>query len=150
MGKYSVSESVIFCDKEEVGVFDVDTGRITLVRVLANAAENTVKALIYDKLVARIQEKSEPRGRTLIEVFADEPAPILDLTQPPVPDPPECLPHLGDMTPAYIEWMKTWFPVDFEKQYKGRLPKTAGLAIRTETGDIPDNQFGRDPSEEWK
>ena len=40
-----------------------------------------------------------------------------------IPDPPECDPALGDLTPAYIEWVRKYYPDDFEARYKGRIPE---------------------------
>ena len=40
-----------------------------------------------------------------------------------VPEPPECEPQLGDLTPAYIEWVKKYYPDDYEARYKGRIPE---------------------------
>jgi len=38
-----------------------------------------------------------------------------------IPDPPDCEPQLGDLTPVYIEWVKKYYPDDFEARYKGRI-----------------------------
>jgi hypothetical protein len=44
-----------------------------------------------------------------------------------VPDPPACDPALGDLTPAYIEWVKKYYPDDFERAAtKGRIPSSGG------------------------
>jgi hypothetical protein len=40
-----------------------------------------------------------------------------------VPDPPDCDPALGDLTPAYIEWVKKFYPDDFKARYQGRIPE---------------------------
>jgi hypothetical protein len=40
-----------------------------------------------------------------------------------IPDPPECEPQLGDLTPDYIEWVRKYYPDDFEARYKGRIPE---------------------------
>jgi hypothetical protein len=39
-----------------------------------------------------------------------------------VPDPPQCEPQLGDLTPDYIEWVRDNYPDDFEARYQGRIP----------------------------
>ena len=38
------------------------------------------------------------------------------------PEPPQCDPALGDLTPEYIEWMRKHHAADFEARYKGRIP----------------------------
>jgi hypothetical protein len=40
-----------------------------------------------------------------------------------IPDPPECDPALGDLTPRYIAWVKKYHSKDFEARYKDRLPE---------------------------
>lgn len=40
-----------------------------------------------------------------------------------IPDPPECEPQLGDLTPAYIEWVRKYYPDDFEARYNHRIPE---------------------------
>jgi hypothetical protein len=40
-----------------------------------------------------------------------------------VPEPPTCDPALGDLTPAYIEWVRKYHKDDFEARYEGRIPE---------------------------
>jgi hypothetical protein len=39
-----------------------------------------------------------------------------------IPEPPQCEPQLGDLTPDYIEWVREYYPDDFESRYEGRIP----------------------------
>ena len=39
------------------------------------------------------------------------------------PEQPDCDPALGDLTPAYIAWVKKYFPDDYEARYIGRIPE---------------------------
>lgn len=40
-----------------------------------------------------------------------------------IPDPPDCDPALGDLTPAYIQYVKKYYPKDYEARYQGRIPE---------------------------
>lgn len=135
MAKYHIDlAGNIFCEDAVVGTFSLDNGQIFLEKELAASAENTVKALIFDLLVKKLVAPA-------VEVKDD----------PKIPPPPDMDPRLGDKTPAYMAWMETHFPEKYKEQYKGRRTHlTTGRNPHLDFRDVPDEYFGRDPSEEHR
>jgi len=71
-----------------------------------------------------------------------------DATRSDVPPAPEMDPRLGDKTPAYMQWLRTHFPEEYAKRYKGRkVSDTPGPLYGG--GDIPEEQIWKDNPEVW-
>jgi len=101
-------------------------------------------------------------GKTLVEnaekvvsVKQDDPKQPMEPSPPPhleVPRAPELHPKLGDKTPAYMEWLATYRPEEFDKKYRGRKTHlTTGMNPHLEMdGDIPPGHMQQEKKEEWK
>ena len=152
MAKYVVTANgEILRDEEVIGSFNVETGQITVPPGMAASAENYIKAQVFDLVVARLKGKAgaDEKHEGLPPGLADLPE------RPPpseVPPAPEMDPKLGDKTPAYMQWLGTYFPEKYKEQFKGRKTHlTTGLNPHlSQSGDVPDSHFRKEPDEEWR
>ena len=166
MPRYAVTESgKVYLDHKLIGSIDLATGALSLPEKVLKAkiAVMVIKAEAFDQLMAK-------RGKPLIEIFAAEapdPGRAFDRPQEqapsllgpesrdeyasfqPPPEPPMD-PRLGDKTPAYMQWLGTYFPEKYRARYKGRKThlNTGRNPHIGPTGDVPDDHFGYERAEE--
>jgi hypothetical protein len=153
MSKYSVTSGKIFKDDALIGRYDQATGKLVLHQKLSNPAEFYIKSVIYDQMMEMLPSVPAPEGHTIAVMQEPASDPVIRGVFPeePIPPPPECEPRLGDLTPAYVEWMAKHHEDTFEEHYKGRIPK--GQRTYTPTpfkGDIPAEHQEKIVKEEWR
>jgi len=104
-------------------------------------------------------------GKPTVSVKTEDPKQPMEPSPPPqdVPPAPEMDPRLGDKTPAYMEWLATFYPEDFKKRYAGRkvmgerMPPTIAEAKVPKEGkplppvgsDIPEGAMAKEAKEQW-
>jgi hypothetical protein len=88
--------------------------------------------------------KMKPEAEPVHTAEAMRPA-----VDPDIPPPPEMHPKLGDKTPAYVNWIRTYFPAEYEERYKGRKTHlTTGINPHVTAGDIPQGHMAAEATEE--
>jgi hypothetical protein len=104
-------------------------------------------------LEKQLSEVIMPEGKTRAEIFAEDqkrPEEQKPHASEIPPEPPQD-PRLGDKTPAYMQWLGTYFPEKYEERYKGRRTHlNVGPNPHIQGGDVPESHFSADPKEEWK
>ena len=163
MGRYkATTDGKILDNMTVVGSFDIYSGLAIFPPNMGENAKIHVKSQIYDRLVERTKDRStdKPVGKPLVEVFAQE-APYADITDradiaptppPVIPPEPPMNPRLGDKTPAWMQWLGTYYPEKFKERFKGRKTHlTVGVNPHIDpVGDVPESSFGKDPEVEWR
>lgn len=148
-------------DGQQIGSFDLESGLMTLPEELNEVGKVHIKAQVFDILLSRLKDRAQakPEGKTLIEVFASEQEPSCqdiekreDWPRAQIPPEPEMDPKLGDKTPAWMQWLATYFPEKFKVRFKGRKTHlTTGINPHLSSiGDVPESSFAKEATEEWK
>jgi hypothetical protein len=146
---YEFRNGDIYRRGDLVGTYDTVTN--TLVELRSDLPKQ-IRSILSNKLAGMsrtaVNETQMVNPAISTNEFASyQPVPNALKRNMTVPDAPRMDPKLGDKTPAYVEWMYRWFPVDAEARYRGR--KVSLDAVSDMGADIPKIPMD-EPEEEWK